>query len=1257
MKHFRFFSRSVLFVMMLFAAVTASAQGGVPTIKPYNFGDASFLFKMSGNGEWAVAYNHKADAQSAEHLVNLTAGTQEEIRPDKSSDVCKISDVTNDGNIVCGQVNGKPAYWQRSTGKWTELPLPEECTGGMLNAISGDGKYVVGTGETGSEWTFRALVYNLTDNTLMTLPGFPVKDMSNKASDQVNVTDISDDGRYLLVSISTSYMDRLCSWVYDMTLQKAVPLGFTADGTSRWQPLVSGLRFTDADVMSADGKWYSGIAYINDNAYAFRYNIDANEFEAYNKSAEDVETAGFAIDNNGVVYGASPATGSPLREWSVRNGKYWYPLSQILKQKYGMDFYDYTKFDITGTVCSVSGDGRRFLSFVDPQAGESYFMETPEVLGQICADLNILGDYVTSPYDGASFSKARTFRITFMRDIEYIGDYKNIKLVGESGHTVMASSTGVAVSIVDPKTLSIGFFPTTLNPGEKYTLTLPKGSVCVKDDREKVNDDITVHYTGRANEAVKATEIYPADGAQLSKIDYNGSPVIITFNAPIIKSDNAKARLEMIDGDNVTLIANLNTAYEEGGKRLAVYPATAQNLYLGSSYRVTLDAGSVTDAMGDGGNEEIVVNYEGNFERETSYDDATLYANDFSNASESLNKTLLYEGDHNTPTSDMAALEFDADNTPWHLYMLEGNGERDAFAGSHSSYNPAGKSDDWMMTPQIFIPTDACKLTFDAQSYKKSANDRLKVVVWESNTNVQWLTDEVMARVKAEGKVVFDEQLETGPTEDGVIGEFKKYTVDLSAYAGKDIHIGFLNDNEGGSMVFVDNILVERDMKYLLTLNTEETVVNQQDITIGGKVKIDTELESYSSIKLTLKDAEGNVVDEVAETGLSLTNGTVYNFKFAKPLPLTVGKVNNYTIDIKLDDYTDVFKGKIKNLSFQPEKNVVLEEYTGTTCINCPQGIIAIEKLREVYGSRIIPVSLHCYTGDAWGSGLTDYSSALGLSAAPSGIVNRNGIISYPMWTNPGTGDAELSNGANLWMDYVNKEINIPAEASVSAKVTEGNTANTFNVPVTVRYAMTADNLNLNVFTVLMEDGLIGQQENAFSSSPDPLFGKWGQGGIYGQPTVYNVTHDDVVRYYYGNVFGTPGLFPSHMNAGEDYTINLDNLLIPATVENKNNTKVAVMLLDANTGKIINAVCASLNPNTGVGGITTENDTDISVNGESVSVTAAGDATVELYAVSGTLVGRASGRGVVTLHTAGYKGMAVVKVSCGGKSVVKKVML
>ena len=74
------------------------------------------------------------------------------------------------------------------------------------------------------------------------------------------------------------------------------------------------------------------------------------------------------------------------------------------------------------------------------------------------------------------------------------------------------------------------------------------------------------------------------------------------------------------------------------------------------------------------------------------------------------------------------------------------------------------------------------------------------------------------------------------------------------------------------------------------------------------------------------------------------------------------------------------------------------------------------------------------------------------------------------------------------------------------------------------QYALNVKGQNVNLFTVILEDSLIGKQRNSYGSNSDPLLGEWGQGGKYSAATVRNYPFVDVVRGVVGDTFyGTAG--------------------------------------------------------------------------------------------------------------------------------------
>ena len=1244
------------------------AKAEKPSFLVHAKSDGTIFTQITDNGEWGLTQPATEEASGGTTIYNFNTNKKINFKVSGFSASC----ISEDGNIVYGNHGLKAAYYDRTTEKITDLEMPTmnapagnsivnvTCELAMISAVSADGKWAVGTGRQTSASDCMVecgVLWDLSTGKVVALNNVPTLDMCHEDTFQCRFVDINDNGRYILGILSFSYImpAQCCCFLYDTQTQSAEFIGFTPSDTEAWTPKAPNLFFVGGGKMSPDGTWITGAAYITaagEFEATYLYNTQTKEFVVYSDQNQDANMVGMAVDNNGVVYAATPSD-NPIREWYVRNNGYWYSFAQILTQAFGTTFKAETGLENTGTPMGVSADGSRFVLMCDPQFGENYFVDMHQPIVNLCQSINLLGNYSIEPKSGSVFTKLREFLISFDRDVQVVGSASDILLKDENGKLVRSASA-VQVKAGEKQAVLVSFRTTPLDAGKKYTVEVPAGIVALANDATKTNDAITLTYTGRADKALEVTKIYPAAGTSLQMIDYGTSPVLITFDSPLKVAENAAARL--INKADNSLVCHLNFAYLDN--QIAVFPATEQNLFLDNEYQVIVEAGAVTDVAGYGANEEIVIDYKGSYVRPISSDDENIFIEDFSDLASSLVSLMRYEGDHNEPCEEMASWEFDADNQPWNFSLRDDDGT-DFCAASHSMYQPAGKSDDWMVTPQLFITDESVTLSFDAQSYRRSKQDRLKVYVWACDAKYNSLSASIIEDLRANATLEFDELLSPGKSENVLLGDWTNYTVSLEKYAGKSVYIAFLNDNEDQSVVFVDNIKVSRSMKFLLSIATDDKVVMQESVTVKGILTANSDNDTFSSLSLALLDYKGTEIDKISADGLSLAKGDRYEFTFAKPLPLTMGEEVKYSIAVTLDELKDVVSSTVKNLAFRPTKRVVLEEFTGVTCVNCPQGILAIERLEEAYGSQFIPISIHTYSNDPLSPGLGDYSDVLGLYAAPSGIVNRNGEISYPMWTNTSTKKAEFSNGIDLWADQVAKEMNKPAEADLEVAVEVNENNNTFNVPMTVKYALNANHLNLNVFVVLMEDGVVSIQQNTFASNADPAFGEWGKGGKYGQAVVTNYAHNDVARMVYGNLpNGTGGYWTNSMVAGYEYTNTMLGLEIPESVSDRNRAKVCVMLIDANTGSIVNSAVAYFNPEyNSVEAIEGESQIDIQAINGTVVVNSAADANVEVYNAAGALIARGSGNGAFTVNTNGHKGLMLVKATAGNEVKTQKVVI
>lgn len=1233
---------------------------GFPELLQFNFTDGSAIRGISNNGLWGVAFgvdpvvdNFYANPK----LLDFTTGKVTDLSVENASD-CAAMDVTDDGRIVVGVYQSKPAIYMNGT--WRNLPLPQFWEEGRCSAITPDGHYAVGRAAAGFVET--AIMWDLeAGGVLVETPNIPLTDLAGEDNGQTRFTNISDDGRYIAGVTSFSYSNSELGFVYDRETATYKVIGYDQDpATGRLTPRVYGFHHPDLDFsLSGDGKLLSGMAYMvkpngteipEEYWTTFVYDLENDVFTVYDEpESRDISLP--ALSNAGIVFGASPAM-SPSRSLYVRSGKYWIPLSLLLSQRYGVNFYAQTGYEFTGTPIGVSNDGRT-LAAIAYYRDDNYVLRLPETFAEAAASINLLADYTITPAAGSNFSRLSTVQLTFTQQVQVLKS-DGITLTSSDG-SVSRAATSCIVTPNNPRSVTITFRTTTMTPGVKYTVTIPAGSICISGDDERINEDIIIQYAGREDAPVRMTAVSPEEGLAVTQMNSTNNPVILTFDTDVQIAETASAVLYRNDESDpfchLQMIANAN--------RIAIYPNTVEYLFKDNTYRLHIAAGSVTDIMGNNGNEDIDIRYEGAYVREIVFNDTVLYNETFNGG---LQNVMLYDGDKLTPTAEMQAWDF-TNLLPW-MYVSDDISSYDFAAASHSCYEEGGKSDDWLVTPQIYIPNSRCTLSFQAQSYRKDKQDRLKVIIWASERVLNDLTKNDVEQIRTEGTVVYNELESPGENEELLAGEWATHYISLEEYAGKSIYVAFVNENENQSAIFIDNVRITRNQDFFITLSTPTTTVASQSEQIAGYVTVNSGTQTFTDITLTLLDNNKTALETISETGLSLNLNDRYEFAFNKSLPLEVGKTNEFAIRVQMNETVDTMKINIKNLSFDPVKYVVIEEITGMSCQHCPLGVLALENLEKIYGKQIIPVAYHTYAGgDTYGSGLADYTTYLGLSAAPAAVINRSKEVYAPMVSTTTGGNTTYSFRSpygDCWLDIVEKELEQSTDAEITTTSTYDSKSRLVTINNSVKYAINADNVNVSLLLIVTEDNLAGAQLNGHFNENDPALGEWGLGGIYGQNTVYPYYYDDVARGLIGETnIGTGGLIPTQVEAEQEYTSTIQ-FQLPNSVKDAANCHVICMMIDANTGAYINASRTVLDAD---GNAIVDTSADeasnvaVSAAGQTVNVSAPDGAEVTVYGVNGSILGAAVCNGGAQVALAGYKGVAIVRVKHDSTTVVKKVMI
>lgn len=1245
----------ILLALGLLWTIPSSAQEAQLTT--VNFPKAAAFTSLSDNGLWATAAGVNDDDQSKyayPYLINVETGALTElwVEADLMKSV-EATDVTNDGKIIVGSYDSYPAYYDLNQGKWVAL---QSTNPGKATTVTPDGKYIGGWSnsdsfagdgyietpllwEKQSDGTYRAI------DVYAELPNFPTKTKIGANTQQVRIDNVSADGNIIAGIINFITPATVCYYVYNKTTQECKYVD-NALGD------VPAETFVDESTMSNNGKYLTGIVQVAGGSYisSYLYNTGDNSCSLYNAESDEQDRAGSAVSNTGVVFGCSPAV-NPVRYAYVRVGSLWYGIDEILSGRYGINFYERTGYEITGDIQGISDDEKTMFGMSETKT-KGYIIRLPETISEAASSINPLSTYAVSPVYGSKFAKFSQMKLAFSKSAAVTSGVK-AQFMDASGKVLREYSITAQTG---NKTFTIGGIPQALNADEEYTMKIPAGAFYLMADNSIKSEEITIKYIGRAETPAAVQQVSPADQANVSEIS-SDHPVQILFDLSVAISDDAKAYLYK-DGQT-SPVCELN--FVQGAEStILLYPSLKRYLEKDEKYKVVVEAGSVTDIMGFCPNNEITINYTGAYEPEIS-SDGSLFSDDFNDPSNSMVRYLLYEGDHNNPSSAMQDLGFDADNSPWIFVIRESESSSDYCAASTSIYSPTGKSDDWMAIPRLSIENADYYLSFDVQSYYKSKADRLKVMVLEDDAVYSNFTTELYEKFKANGKVIYDEQLSPGESEEDLTGDWTHVEKSLAEYAGKNIYIAFVNENENQSMIFLDNLKVYYKGDFNFVPNVESTQVNKESTNVGVIVKVISD-KTYNTINATLTSEDGSFKSTYTDTpSTPITSAANYSFTFPDKLPLTVGAQNKYTISIDLGGTVYSQTNTISNLAFETTKHVVLEESTGQQCPNCPQGILAIENLENIYGEQIIPIAIHSSIIGTDQFAYENYNTYFGITAQPMGLVNRIDTLYAPMYVDgDGLYHFDSPEGNNTFYDVAQREFGDYAIADVSIdKAIYDATNKNVQISGNVNYALNMNSLNHNIAFVVLEDGLTGPQKNNLYVSDQAIFGEFGANGQYNSSMVV-ITFNDVARKVPNDNFsGESGFIPVSVAAGQPVAFN-KVFSMPENVTNWDNAKVVVMLLDANTERVLNA--ARMKFTAGTAGINdaTVSENGITISGENgaISVNGGSDLNVTVYDVSGSVISNAnSTSGAVKVSTGGKNGLFIVKATSDGVSVVKKVVV
>ena len=297
-----------------------------------------------------------------------------------------------------------------------------------------------------------------------------------------------------------------------------------------------------------------------------------------------------------------------------------------------------------------------------------------------------------------------------------------------------------------------------------------------------------------------------------------------------------------------------------------------------------------------------------------------------------------------------------------------------------------------------------------------------------------------------------------------------------------------------------------------------------------------TSLQTNKTVKFTVLSSINNA--NVTAASKLYINGTVIvadTFKFTTvgtyAVFATKGTLTTNVITLQVTAAPVVTTGYVHN--------VLVEEYSGTWCGNCPRLLYGVDLL-EQQTTKAVVVGIHLFNNDPFISATgNSLAASLGVSGVPTGNINRTTSWTAPQYDN-------VAQVLNL----------IQPITTVGLAISSTNSGGTIAATIKLSYKQTiTSNTKLHVYIV--EDNLYNTQSN-YSAN---LYG--------GLSSIPNFKYNGVLR----NVV-TPIAGDDVANTGALVT-KAYNLALPTNVSNTTNTRIVAFITDA-TGKVINVQTAKL---------------------------------------------------------------------------------
>ena len=416
-----------------------------------------------------------------------------------------------------------------------------------------------------------------------------------------------------------------------------------------------------------------------------------------------------------------------------------------------------------------------------------------------------------------------------------------------------------------------------------------------------------------------------------------------------------------------------------------------------------------------------------------------------------------YDRDGNEPSRSMKRYGLE-NGTAWAVFAEAGN----SVAVSGSWYKEVAQSDDWLVTPAIHVTDARAILSWRACAIDAEHPDGYSVYISDKGNRPEDFTGKPVLTIPAE------------------VATWMVYFLPLEAYAGKDIHVAFVNNSTNCNLLMVDDIVVlTREHTFNFTNLTPEAVSTAGNVKITGTITSSGFLPVEGYKLELIHDGQTYTIDRSADT---IAPDSVVTVIFDTEINVSMNTTQDYTLIVSSMEGSDAdtIQGSITCF----ERTVLIEEGTGTWCMWCPRGQYYLKELHKNRPGEFVDIAVHVsdemMVPDYAMSLYAPFFAAYGL---PSCVMDRqkeqmNNLVSYKeieAMLDKARAKGAIGRFTEFWAVSATR-IDLPFE--------------TLRVEVTCEFGKALEEGEYSLEFILVEEDVTGYaQANAYSGSSDAMGG------------------------------------------------------------------------------------------------------------------------------------------------------------------------